>query len=114
MKHTTATNLQKAINNNLVTVVLAETESKETDEYRNIPVEEFINDLDHYCKSGVFADSLDFKYYITSDNTIKVKVGFLSNYCDECIKIALKLCFGVKMEEADKQLRETIFDRLSA
>ncbi|UMY98860.1 hypothetical protein H8S51_011085 [Roseburia rectibacter] len=111
---TTAKNLQKAIKNHLVTVVNAQTECKDTDEVQTITAEQFVTDLDFYMESGIFSDSLDFKYKITGKEFLQIQVGYMSSFCQHCITATLKLCDGIMMEQVEKQLRETIFDILSA
>ncbi|WP_147403479.1 hypothetical protein [Roseburia intestinalis] len=113
-KNTTAQNLQKAIKDHLVTVVNAQTECKDTDEVQTITAEQFVTDLDFYMDSGIFSDSLDFKYKITGKEFLKIQVGYMSSFCQHCITATLKLCDGIMMEQVEKQLRETIFDILSA
>ena len=113
-KNTTAQNLQKAIKNNLVTVVNAQTECKDTDEVQTITAEQFMTDLDFYVESGIFSDSLDFKFAVTGKDFLQIQVGYMSCYCQHCIIATLKLCDGITMEQVEKQLRETIFDILSA
>lgn len=113
-KNTTAQNLQKAIKDHLVTVVNAQTECKDTDEVQTIIAEQFVTDLDFYMESGIFSDSLDFKYKITGKEFLQIQVGYMSSFCQHCIIATLKVCDGVTMEQVQKQLRETIFDILSA
>ena len=110
---TTAKNLQKAIKNHLVTVVNAQTECKDTNEVQTITTEQFITDLNFYMESGIFSDSLDFKYKITGKEFLQIQVGYMSSFCQHCITATLKLCDGIMMEQVEKQLRETIFDILS-
>ena len=50
MKSTTAGNLQKAINDNLVIVTNAQTECKDTHEVETITPEQFVEDLDFYME----------------------------------------------------------------
>lgn len=97
-RHTTALNLQKAINNNLVTVKLVKVESKDSHESKTIKAEQFKNDLDFYLESGIFADSIDFKYEL-SGNNLKVYAGFMSSYCDSCITVEMVVNDGVVSEE---------------
>lgn len=114
MKSTTAGNLQKAIKNNLVIVTNAQTECKDTHEVETITPEQFVEDLDFYMEAGIFADTLDFKYEITGKEFLQIEAGYMSCYCSHCMKITLRLCDGVAIEEVTKQLRETLFDILSA
>ena len=57
-KHTTASNLQKAINSNLVTVKSVSVKSKDNHEASEITAEQFKNDLDFYVESGVYTDQV--------------------------------------------------------
>ena len=111
---TTAKNLQKAIKDHLVTVVNAQTECKDTAAVQTITAEQFVTDLDFYMESGIFAESVDFKYVKTGSDSIEVEIGYMSSYCINCIKVILRLCYGVTMEQVEKQLSETIFNILSA
>ena len=112
--NTTAENLQKVIKNNLATVITAQTECKDTNEVQTITAERFITDLDFYVESGIFSDSLDFKYAVTGKELVQIKVGYMSGYCQNCIMATLKVCDGVTLPEVTKQLKETIFDILIA
>lgn len=111
---TTAKNLQKAIKDHLVTVVNAQTECKDVHEVQTITPEQFMTDLDFYMESGIFSDSLDFKFAVTGKDFLQIQVGYMSSFCQHCITATLKVCDGVAMEQVQKQLRETIFDILSA
>ena len=113
-KNTTAKNIQKAIKDHLVTVVSAQTECKDTDEVNVITGDQFITDLDFYVESGIFSDSLDFKFSVAGKEFLQVKVGYMSCYCQQCITVILKLSESATMEQVEKQLKETIFDRLPA
>ena len=104
-KHTTARQLQKAINDKLVTIVSAKVESKDSDhETKTIPADQFKNDLDFYLESGVFADSLDFKYTLY-DTELTVYIGNLSCYCDKCITVELIVNEGVDKNDLEKVIK---------
>lgn len=102
---TNATNLQKAINQKLVTVKSVSVESKDNHEASEITAEQFKSDLDFYMESGIFADSLDFKYEISGKN-LTVHIGNMSNYCDSCITASLSVNDGVSKEDLEKVLRK--------
>lgn len=103
-KPTTGKQLQQAINERLITVVNVKTSNKDTNEIQDITPQQFMTDLDFYTKAGIFADSLDFKYGIADRETSQVDIGYMSSYCNLCIRVALKLCGSVKLEDVTAQL----------
>ena len=105
MKSTTAENLQKAINDNLVSIISAKSKSKDDNSEQIIPAEQFKNDLDFYAESGVFADTLDFKYMIHGNN-LTVDIGFMSSFCDKCITVDLLINDGVSKEDLENVIRK--------
>lgn len=104
-KHTCAANLQKTLNSNLVTIKSVTVESKDDHETRTITANQFKNDLDFYMESGIFADSIDFKYEL-HDNDLTVYAGNMSNYCDSCITISLIVNDGVSMNDLENVIRK--------
>lgn len=113
-KPTTGSSLQKVIKNNFVTVTEVQVHNKDTFENRNMNPDQFLTDFDFYMESGIFAESVDFKYVKTGSDSIEVEIGYMSSYCINCIKVILRLYYGVTMEQVEKQLSETIFNILSA
>ena len=105
-KNTTAQNLQKAIKNHLITVINAQAISKDTQETKPVTPEQFMTDLDFYMESGILADTLDFKFGITDNDTLQIEVGYMSCYCDHCIKIIAKLCDSVTIDETIEQMKK--------
>lgn len=107
-KPTNTVNLQKAINEKLVTINEVKVTSKDSDnESKIITADQFKNDLDFYMESGIFADSLDFKYEISGKN-LTVHIGNMSNYCDSCIAVDLTVNDCVSKEDLEKILRKAI------
>lgn len=103
-KHTTASNIQKAINSNLVTVKSVSVESKDNHETSEIPAEQFKNDLDFYIESGIFADSIDFKYEV-HDNELTVYAGNMSSFCEVCITVELMANEGVDKNDLENVIK---------
>lgn len=103
-RHTCAANLQKALNDNLVTIKSVTVESKDNHGSKTITVEQFKNDLDFYMESGVFADSLDFKYTLY-DTELTVYIGNLSCYCDKCITVELTVNEGVDKNDLENVIK---------
>lgn len=107
-KPTSADNLQKAINEKLVTINEVKVTLKDSDhESKTIPTEQFKNDLDFYIESGIFSDSLDFKYEISGKN-FTVHIGNMSNYCDSCIAVDMTVNDGVSKNDLENVIRKVI------
>ena len=104
-KHTTASNLQKAINDNLVSIISAKSRSKDGDSEKIITKDQFKDNLDFYMESGIFADTLDFKYMI-HENNLTVDIGFMSSFCDKCITVDLLINDGVDVKDFEKVFRK--------
>lgn len=104
-KNTTATNLQKALDQSLVTVVNIKVESKDDDETKTMTPEQFKNDLDFYVESSVFTDSIDFKYELIG-NDLKVYIGNMSSYCNVCITVEMVVNDGVTKEDLENVIRK--------
>ena len=103
--HTSASNLQKALDKKLVTIKSVMVESKDDHGSKTITAEQFKNDLDFYLESGVFTDSLDFKYALY-DTDLTVYIGNLSCYCDKCITVELIANVGVDKNDLEKVIRK--------
>ena len=103
-RHTSAANIQKVLDQKLVTIKSVMVESKDDHEYGTITAEQFKNDLDFYLESGVFADSLDFKYTLY-DTEMFVYIGNLSCYCDKCITVKLIVNEGVDKNDLKKMIK---------
>ncbi len=108
-RRTTAKNLQQVINDGLITIADVQVEDKETDEIKEITAEEFCRDLDSYINSGIFAESLDFRYEIKDGEHLQIKIGHMSLYCNNSITVTLCLSDGVTMEQVKDCLSKTIF-----
>ena len=104
-KHTTAFNLHKAINDKLVIVKNVKVTSKDDHFEKTITVEQFKDDLDFYLESGIFADSIDFKYELYNGH-LNVYAGNMSCYCNVCILVELDVNEGVNEIELNNVLRK--------
>ena len=104
-RHTSAANLQKAINSNLLTIKSVKVESKDDHESHTITADQFKNDLDFYVGSGIFADSIDFKYEL-SGNELKVYIGNMSSYCNICITVEMVVNDGVDKNDLENVIRK--------
>lgn len=93
----------------MVAVIEVQTEDKETDEVKEITAEQFCKDLDSYINSGIFSESLDFRYDITGPLDLTVRIGYMSLYCNNCITATLCLCDDTTMEQVKDRLSKTTF-----
>lgn len=104
-RNTTASNIQKAINNNLITVKSAKIESKDDYKTTTITAEQFKDDLEFYVESGIFSDSLDFKYTLY-DTELTLYIGNMSNYCDKCITVEMIVNDGVSKSGLENVIKK--------
>lgn len=111
---TSARNLIKAIKSNMVTVTSAELHYKGEDRTESITSEAFLSDLEFYIESGIFADSIDFKYSKSDKERLLVQAGNMSPYCDCSILIEVCANDGISMDDVESQLREELFFQKSA
>lgn len=115
IKHpTSARNLIKAIKGNMVSVTNVVLHYKDEDKTGSITSESFISDLEFYSESGIFADSIDFRYAKTNDGILLVQAGNMSPYCDCSIAVALQVNDGISRNDVETQLNEELFFRKSA
>ena len=103
-KHTTARQLQTAIDSDIVTITNIKVESKDDYSVKEITPNQFKDNLDFYLESGIFADSLDCKYGMQGDG-LSVDIGNMSPYCDSCITVNLIINDGVSRENLEKVLK---------
>lgn len=103
-KYTTARQLQKAIDSDIVTITNVKVESKDDYSVKEISPDQFKDNLDFYLESGIFADSLDCKYGMQGDS-LTVDIGNMSPYCDLCITVNLIVNDGVSREDLEKVLK---------
>ncbi len=111
---TSARNIIKAINGNMVSVTNTVLYYKGEDKSESITPEAFISDLEFFCESGIFADSIDFRYAKTNDRTILIQAGNMSPYCDCSIAVALQVNDSISMDNVETQLKGELFFQKSA
>lgn len=111
---TSARNIINAIKESMVTVISVELHYKDEDKTESITPEAFISDLEFYNESGIFADSLDFKYSKSDKGGLLVQAGNMSPYCDCSIAVSLQLNDGISMDNVETQLNEELFFQKSA
>ncbi len=111
---TSARNIMKAINDNMVSVTNAVLHYKGEDKTENITSESLISDLEFYSESGIFADSIDFRYFRTGKEKLIIQAGNMSPYCDCSILVEVCANDGITRDDVETQLREELFFQKSA
>ena len=104
-KRTTARQLQKVINEELVTIKSVKVQSKDDNMEKIITSDQFEDDLDFYLQSELFADSIDFEYSI-QEGILTVYAGNMSAYCKVCITAELVIKDAVGKDDLEKFIRK--------
>lgn len=103
-------NILKAITENLVSVVAVYINHPDMEETLDIEPEKFISDLQHYNSSGIFAETVDFKYEITGKESLIVSCNNLCPAYYACdLYVHLKLTENSNIEDVKNLLDKTIF-----
>ena len=64
----------------MVTITNAVLYYKGEDKTESITPEAFISDLEFYSESGIFADSIDFRYFRTGKEKLIIQAGNMSRH----------------------------------
>ena len=111
---TSARNIIKAINSNMVSVTNAVLHNKGKDKSESITPEALISDLEFYSESGIFADSIDFRYFRTGKEKLIIQAGNMSPYCNRSILVEVCANDGITRDDVETQLREELLFQKSA
>lgn len=96
---TTASKLFTVLRDKRLTVQYVETEDKDTDEISTVSTEQFFDDLEFFCASGIFANSTDVKYELKSASDMEVRIGYMNQYSQKAIKVELEI-----PEDTDREI----------
>lgn len=111
---TLASNIIKAIKGNMVSVTNVVLCYKGEDQSESIAPEAFISDLEFYGESGIFADSIDFRYFWTDKQKFIIQAGNMSPYCNCSILVKVCVNDGITRDDVKTQLREELLFQNSA
>lgn len=102
----TAQNLQNALDTGKLTLTGATIHPSVFSDGnpRELAARQIQSDFDFYMESGVFAGTLDFRYYQPTPETVEIYVGYHSPYCLESIDVHCKVAAGVTPEDVKKLL----------
>lgn len=112
---TDISNLVELIENNTILIVSVENKVKacsDITETENITPEKFIESLQYLNEAKLFKDGIDFYYEFTGKNGVHIEVVMKNPYLDEYFYVKCMIKDGFSIEDIDKKLRETIFDRM--
>lgn len=118
MRRTTTSNLMSIISSKAARVdnVILRYSSNEPDT-EEMDSSKFIESLKHLNKSGIFSDSVDWKYEIirTPEETYVMVYSYLCAAYTICkVEFELRTYDNVGLSDLEKMLRETVFSQLSA
>lgn len=102
---TTASKLFTVLRDKRLTVQYVETEDKDTDEISTVSTEQFFDDLEFFCASGIFANSTDVKYELKSASDMEVRIGYMNPYSNVGIKAELQIPGGTDTATLKSQLK---------
>lgn len=108
-------NLVKLIENGTITIVSVENKVKacsDITETDNVTPEEFIESLQYLNEAKLFRNGIDFYYEFTGKNGVHIECAMKNPYLDEFFYVECVIKDGISIEDIDKKLRETIFDRI--
>lgn len=108
-------NLVELIEKGTITVAKVENKIKacsDITETDNVTPEEFIESLQYLNEAKLFRNGIDFYYEFTGKNGIHIESAMKNPYLDEYFYVECVIKDGISIEDIDKKLRETIFDRM--
>lgn len=105
-KRTTTKQLNAAITNNLLQITKAECHYKLSNRTDELSSEEFKENLDFLCESGVFADFVDWHYERnpSEKGVYTVDSGAMNPYSENIVTAYLRVCGNVNVEDIERTL----------
>lgn len=107
-------NLVEAIEKGTITVTKVENKIKacsDITETDDVTPEKFIESLQYLNEANLFRNGIDFYYEFTGRNGVHIECAMKNPYLDEYFYVDCTVKDGFLIDEVDKKLRETIFDR---
>ena len=108
-------NLVEAIEKGMISVANVENKVKacsDVPETDNVTPEKFIESLQDLNEAKLFRNGIDFYFEFTGKNGVHIECAMKNPYLDEYFYVECVIKDGFSIEEVDKKLRETIFDRM--
>lgn len=108
-------NLVDLVENGTISIVSVESKAKafgDIPETDNVTPEKFIESIQYLNEATLFRNAIDFYYRFTGRNGIYIESGMKNPYLNEYFYIDGVILDGISIDDVDKKLRETIFDRV--
>lgn len=109
------TNLVEAIENKMISIVSVENKVKacsDITETDDVTPEKFIESLQYLNEAKLFRNGIDFYYEFRGRNGVHIESAMKNPYLDEYFYVECVIKDGFSIDDIDKKLRETIFDRM--
>lgn len=107
-------NLVGLIESNAISIISIENKVKafsDITEADNVTPEKFIESIQYLNEAVLFRNAIDFYYEFTGKNGIHIESAMKNPFLDEYFYVDCVIKDGISIEDVDKKLRETIFDR---
>ena len=108
-------NLVELIEKGTITVTKVENKIKacsDITETDNVTPEKFIESLQYLNEAKLFRNGIDFYYEFIGRNGVHIECAMKNPYLDEYFYVECEIKDGFSIEDIDKKLRGTIFDRI--
>ena len=107
-------NLVEAIENKMISVVSVENKTKfsaDITETDNVTPEKFLESI-QFLNETIFKNGIDFFYEFAGRNGVHIESAMKNPYLDEYFYVECVIMNGFSIDDVDKKLKETIFDRM--
>lgn len=107
-------NLVEVVEKGMISVASVENKVKacsDITETDNVSPEKFIKSVKKLNEAKLFRNGIDFYYEFSGKNGVHIEVAMKNPYLDEYFYVDCTVKDGFLIDEVDKKLRETIFDR---
>lgn len=108
-------NLIEAVSTGMITIVSVRSECKvssDRTERTEITPKKFMESIE-YLNETMFKSAVDLYFEFPDTKTVLIKCGMHNQFMDEYFFADCKINDGVTMDEVEKKLRQSIFDKLA-
>lgn len=108
-------NLVELVENGAISIVNVESKTKDIGgikETKQIAPDKFIESIQYLNEATLFRNGIDFFYEFTGRNGVHIECAMKNPYLDEYFYVDCVIKDGISIDDIDKKLRETVFDKL--